>query len=85
MEEVAVPITYWLINELKDSFHLPPVLAAFDSFNLESVPNKIEDLEDYKKIAIQALASHYGRPRVDVFTEDVILKEFSAFKRPCLC
>lgn len=47
------------------------------------------------KKAIQTLASHYGPARTDVFqrhramvnpvfTEDVILREFSAFKRMIL-
>ncbi|WAR12554.1 hypothetical protein MAR_026734 [Mya arenaria] len=66
IEEVAVPITHYLMAEL-NVFRCSPVLAAFDAFSLDAVPNDIAELHDHKKEAMVALARHYGRPRIDVF------------------
>jgi len=47
IEELAVPMTHKLINELEDGFTLPPVLKAFSVLNLKYLPNLVVELGDY--------------------------------------
>ncbi|XP_060564714.1 uncharacterized protein LOC132723924 [Ruditapes philippinarum] len=50
VNEVAVPITHHLIQEIEDAFRCSPVLCAFNAFRLESDPDDIQELKDYKKV-----------------------------------
>ena len=52
VNEVAVPVTHSLIQEIEDAFCCSPVLVAFDAFRLESVPDDLQELKDYKKVYI---------------------------------
>ena len=52
IEEVAIPMTYSLINEIEDAFHCPPALAGFSTFNLSNVPNSVADLQNYGKVTV---------------------------------
>jgi hypothetical protein len=50
VETLAVPITYSLINEIQDAFHCPPVLSSFAVFDLQYVPDSLQELHDYGKV-----------------------------------
>lgn len=39
VEELAIPITYSLINEIDDAFRTSPVLGGFSIFNIHNVPD----------------------------------------------
>lgn len=48
--EVALPITYSLINEVTDAFHCQPVLEAFSVFSVKEVPENMADVKAYGKV-----------------------------------
>lgn len=50
VREIAVPITQYLMKELEDSFHCPPALETFKILKLDTIPDNLNELKDYKKV-----------------------------------
>lgn len=51
VEELAVPLTYKLIQELEDGFSCSPLLNAFSVFILDKLPNNVVELDDYANVS----------------------------------
>lgn len=50
VKELAVPVTYGLINEINDAFHCDPMLKAFSIFQTTGVPDSMNEVADFGQV-----------------------------------
>lgn len=51
IEELAVPLTYKLIQELEEGFSCSPLLNAFSVFILDKLPQNVVELDYYGNVS----------------------------------